>query len=1206
MLRASNDRKPKLRYRAEQDALAEVATQFTAGQLIEHKEEPPLLPESVAMMIPAAKQYCESFGNSPSAATTEHTEQPEQGKAIKFIVPSLEKSITIARALTEKADEILEAHMARYPKFNRTQSEDEGQHTGKIMLDDPDLYHSNLTSIVAALHEEVKSFVREETQSDARGGYVNSWQRAMVAAQLAQARTQLVAERVRCVDLQQEIVHLRDVIDKLHRRGAHRTKGRRKKHRRLNEVDAQEIAESHERELMVQHDSPENKHTGSETDRPESPLLHNPLPPANSHASSQWLKKEIQAATSVLKRIEELANSCIRPPSKISKALPESVAIVFVEAQDMAAAWEAAPETAFSALHQFTKIVGRSADEWVGYSVGTRSLTEEPTTLGFVFRSLPSAVSFCNSVHLELLSEDWPVLFPDSQPRGSVFSTRSSRGSDQDLWNGIRARVVLHVGGVESFQEQNGTFFGGPALDAAKILLEFTFGGEVLLTAAAHKAVATNLSQWGIAASIAEIHVGSRIPEDRAKSLPGEKLFSLLPLALQGRRAQFSKTPPKDPGLRALLSSEEVRLKSRVQTLHDAEAFISDAMMKHLAVRSLYEKQTAKIRSLKSQNGKVIRQIMENEEEIRRLRQLAESRKGTAAPSGQLGGTVGDLGPSTAVEVYLGRVRDPRRNSLQDEVDALKESHSALEEENIQLRQAVELLQSAIVPLHIRILQQLAEGITRFCSMAGDLIKSGLVFEDFCVPTDTVHDVDSPALHVQWVEGLSTSVRLRDNGYHKLLKIWGLLTSSKLNLVTREPPAESDEASSEVPKSQIFRNKSLFSNARTLRATNNRQQSPYAGATPPTTTGDLDCAPTQPETIDETQNKEGRPDDSEPNQFESYSTVPSLTLRANQPETIAQILQRALSTASHSSLSREETFDDPAQPSESSPGPRGLRRIPARSRRATQVPVACPVAQPLPLPLPVAEIGVQTDFIANETQSTDSDDKSPEKKRRRKPKPAPKPKQHAIRTKPRAPLFHGISRTTRVAEHPSESDDDRTPTHFLPPLPALRGAQAKYATVASTPSSEEAQGGSVASVGQAHTVKDILPFINVELRSQGIKDRWQAMKSDTKKQAELEVLSRSVVTQQALEEFASQVLDPEEVHIDEGEPPGVCPSILPVHHQYHRSAYEMLHHFQPQQQAVISQMYFGHTEAKPLARAQSPPKSKALGYMPAVIHPVRR
>ncbi|AGO85889.2 Serine/threonine protein kinase [Pandoravirus salinus] len=226
--------------------------------------------------------------------------------------------------------------------------------------------------------------------------------------------------------------------------------------------------------------------------------------PSNSSATGtgDYDTGSSTSATGRSARADALVNGTaavggIRPPEG-------TMAIVFADVARAVTLWEHDPEAMRDATMAYNETLRSLLPAHRGYesllAVGARSIGEGARNTGegsfcLAFERVADAVAWCAAAQRALLEVPWPRVLLDHPAAAEEWGG----ADDRVLFCGPRARMGVHVGAprVSRDATTKRVAYVGPAVDAAARITALAHGGQVVLSAAAYKALADETDAGG-------------------------------------------------------------------------------------------------------------------------------------------------------------------------------------------------------------------------------------------------------------------------------------------------------------------------------------------------------------------------------------------------------------------------------------------------------------------------------------------------------------------------------------------------------------------------------------------------------------------------------------------------------------------------------------------------------------------------------------
>ncbi|AGO82793.1 Serine/threonine protein kinase [Pandoravirus dulcis] len=180
----------------------------------------------------------------------------------------------------------------------------------------------------------------------------------------------------------------------------------------------------------------------------------------------------------------------VRPPEG-------TMAIVFADVACAVSLWEHDPEAMRDATVAYNEALRSLLPAHRGYesllAVGARSIGEGTRNTGegsfcLAFERISDAVAWCAAAQRALLEVQWPRVLLDHPAAAEEWGG----ADDRVLFCGLRARMGVHVGTPRISRDPatKRVAYVGPAVDSAARITALAHGGQVVLSAAAYKALA--------------------------------------------------------------------------------------------------------------------------------------------------------------------------------------------------------------------------------------------------------------------------------------------------------------------------------------------------------------------------------------------------------------------------------------------------------------------------------------------------------------------------------------------------------------------------------------------------------------------------------------------------------------------------------------------------------------------------------------------
>ncbi|BCU03993.1 serine/threonine protein kinase [Pandoravirus japonicus] len=180
----------------------------------------------------------------------------------------------------------------------------------------------------------------------------------------------------------------------------------------------------------------------------------------------------------------------VRPPEG-------TMAIVFADVARAVSLWEHDPEAMRDATVAYNETLRRLLPVHRGYesllATGARSIGEGTRNTGegsfcLAFERIDDAVAWCAAAQRALLEVPWPRVLLDHPAAIEEWGG----ADDRVLFCGLRARMGVHVGTPRISRDPatKRVAYVGPAVDSAARITALAHGGQVVLSAAAYKALA--------------------------------------------------------------------------------------------------------------------------------------------------------------------------------------------------------------------------------------------------------------------------------------------------------------------------------------------------------------------------------------------------------------------------------------------------------------------------------------------------------------------------------------------------------------------------------------------------------------------------------------------------------------------------------------------------------------------------------------------
>ncbi|AVK75014.1 serine-threonine kinase [Pandoravirus quercus] len=187
----------------------------------------------------------------------------------------------------------------------------------------------------------------------------------------------------------------------------------------------------------------------------------------------------------------------VRPPEG-------TMAIVFADVARAVSLWEHDPEAMRDATMAYNETLRSLLPAHRGYesllAVGARSIGEGTRNTGegsfcLAFERVTDAVAWCAAAQRALLEVPWPRALLDHPAAAEEWGGVD----DRVLFCGIRARMGIHTGAPRITRDPatKRVAYIGPTVDATARITALAHGGQVVLSAAAYKALADDTDAGG-------------------------------------------------------------------------------------------------------------------------------------------------------------------------------------------------------------------------------------------------------------------------------------------------------------------------------------------------------------------------------------------------------------------------------------------------------------------------------------------------------------------------------------------------------------------------------------------------------------------------------------------------------------------------------------------------------------------------------------